>query len=353
MNEGLFGIAYGAVLKAFRQRVKSGQGASQQYSECVVLGTTDTTSPMSRSTGAGAPAADVCDLVLQVPYAIGRYGQAVTASGALSLQIPDGQITGGNRRGNGAVDLQTSRAAANYVASGAGAFIAGGANNTASGTYSVALGASSTASNTASVALGSSPSATGLGAIALGQSANASGTRTFAAGWSVSAAGSGSTALGQHSTDRGINNTFVFSGAQRAAVGDRQFLKRPQVAVTTNATTTTLTTDGGAEATTNTWVLPNNYTGIYNGWIVARNTANNDSNGWRFEGMVSRDASAATVALLGAATITAVGTADASMASVTLAVAVNTTNGSLIVQATGLAATTIAWAGFIDCIENG
>ena len=72
MNEGIFGIAYGAVLKAFRTRIKYGQGASKVNFETVVLGTTDTTTGMLRSPGGAAPALNYADLVLQVPYIAGR-----------------------------------------------------------------------------------------------------------------------------------------------------------------------------------------------------------------------------------------------------------------------------------------
>jgi hypothetical protein len=220
----------------------------------------------------------------------------------------------------------------------------------ASGNYAVALG-NATANSIHAVAIGETCIA-GQRAIAAGNNATASGSNSTAIGFGALANASESQAYGR-ATARGISNAIQWSTTARASAGDRQIRWLPHVAVTTNATTTTLTTDGGAEATSNTWVLPNNYSGIFSGWVLARNTTNNDSKGWRIEGMVSRDASAATIALLGAATITAVGTADASMASVTLAVTVNTTNGALIVQGTGIAATTIAWTGWLEAGENG
>jgi len=388
VNEGLFGIAYGAVLKAFRQRVKSGQGASQQYSECVVLGTTDTTSPMSRSTGAGAPAADVCDLVLQVPYAIGRYGQAVTASGALSLQIPDGKITGGNRRGNGAVDLQTSRTAATQVASGPFAVVLGvdntasggslvtrvaavsigSGNNNAGSNSSLAIGVGNTLSNNSPAAFGGSNTVScfeglaigfsnavsgGGGAVGIGRSNTSSGSASVAVGISCTANASVAFSCGANSTARGIVSSYQWAGGQRTAVGDRQFRRLPHCATTSNATATVLTTDGAAESTSNTWVIPANYSGILHGFVVARNTANNDTIGWEVKAMVTRDSTAASVAILGSASVAAVGTADAAMSSCSLAVGANTTNGSITLTATGIAATTIAWSGYIHCIENG
>ena len=123
--------------------------------------------------------------------------------------------------------------------------------------------------------------------------------------------------------------------------------------MTSNATATVLTSTGAAESTSNTWVIPANYSGILHGFVVARNTANNDTIGWEVKAMVTRDSTAASVAILGSASVAAVGTADAAMSSCSLAVGANTTNGSITLTATGIAATTIAWSGYIHCIENG
>lgn len=336
MNEGLFETSHGAPLEERRVRYKLGQGASQVIGEALVLRTTDFSAPTLRSVGAGAAQADVTDLVIQVPIAAGRGGQAVAAAGGLSLQVPDGGIAGGNRRGNGAVDLQTTRSAATNVASGANAFL---------------VGQQSTASGAASIALGFNLSSTGTRSLAAGDSCSSTATASMALGQNCVADGAGAVSLGVQANARGIIGTLNFAGSQRAAGGDRNLRRFPQAAVTTNATATTLTTNGAAEATTNTWVLPNNSTGVFTGYVVARNTTGNDSIAWRIEGMVSRDATAATVALIGTPTVTQIAS-DASMSTCVLAVNVNTTNGSLRLQFTGLAAATIAVNGWMDGSEN-
>ena len=61
-------------------------------------------------------------------------------TGALQAQATTSTATGGNARGANAVDWQTSRTAANLVASGGGAVIAGGLNNRANGFYSSVSG---------------------------------------------------------------------------------------------------------------------------------------------------------------------------------------------------------------------
>jgi len=68
---------------------------------------------------------------------------------------PDGNILGGNARGNNAVDLQTSRSAATQVASGSASVIGGGLNNQSDSNVSVICGGQSNrASATRSAVLG-------------------------------------------------------------------------------------------------------------------------------------------------------------------------------------------------------
>ena len=61
-------------------------------------------------------------------------------TGALLTSIPDNTGTGGNKRGQSAVDLQAKRFGASEVASGNFSVIAGGCRNTASGLYTLVGG---------------------------------------------------------------------------------------------------------------------------------------------------------------------------------------------------------------------
>lgn len=324
MNEGLFGQQYGAPLKVSRVRYKLGQGDSQVLGEAVVLGTTDVTGPSFTSVGSGAPTYNVVDLVLQMPWSNGRSGTAPVAAGALSLQVPDGTVYGGNRRGYHSVDLQTLRQFPTDVASGAFSFIAGGARNSASGAYSFVAGYSSVASGSYGVALG------------LGCVSDQYGT----------------VALGAYAHTNGVQRSMSYAGSQRAAAGDRNIRWIPQSVTTTNATPTVLTTDGGAAGATTTWTLPNNRAACFFGYITARNTSTGDMIAWEVKGAFKRGANAAATALVGTPTVTVIAN-DAAMAACALAVGVNTTTGSLQLTATGLAATTIAWHGFLNGPENG
>jgi len=60
-------------------------------------------------------------------------------TGAIVAQIPDGTITGGNARGDQAVDLQMNRSVSNQVASGEFSIIGGGAENRASARLAAVL----------------------------------------------------------------------------------------------------------------------------------------------------------------------------------------------------------------------
>ena len=61
-------------------------------------------------------------------------------NGAITAQVPDGMVAGGNARGQYAVDLQMYRTANTQVASGSNSTVAGGRANTASATYSTVAG---------------------------------------------------------------------------------------------------------------------------------------------------------------------------------------------------------------------
>ncbi|MFZ4542287.1 MAG: hypothetical protein ACOYNL_10950 [Rickettsiales bacterium] len=119
---------------------------------------------------------------------------------------PDGTSTGGNARGNYAVDLQLQRSAATQVAGGLNAVILAGLNNTASGSYSVAGGTTCIASNFACVAIGQYMSATGPAAVSVG-------------GFLGQAQGSYSTVIGGQSNISSGSNSGIFSSDNSTASG--------------------------------------------------------------------------------------------------------------------------------------
>ena len=121
-------------------------------------------------------------------------------NGAITAQVPDGTVTGGNARGQYAVDLQMLRNANTQVASGTYSTVTGGRGNTASGTYStVAGGWVNTASATSSTVAG------GYGNTASGQNSTVAGgeVNTASATNSTVAGGYVNKASGPYSTVTG------------------------------------------------------------------------------------------------------------------------------------------------------
>jgi hypothetical protein len=140
---------------------------------------------------------------------------------------PDGTATGGNKRGTGAIHLQTWNNEAGKVASGAYSVVAG-ALNTASNSYAVAMGFNCTASNQFGFsagqsnnvsaynggAIGEGNTVSGNWAFAFGRNNNMSGTECFAGGQTNTVAANFSAALGQ-------NNQTVSGATHSIATGEQ------------------------------------------------------------------------------------------------------------------------------------
>jgi hypothetical protein len=127
-------------------------------------------------------------------------------TGALTASIPNGSASGGNKRGNNAVDLQTARNSATQVASGIYSTISGGSQNTANLQYS-------------SVGGGSQNTAKGPYSRVSGGSANTAsgGSSNISGGANNSAAGSGSTVTGGFYNTASGDYSSVIGGIQNTA----------------------------------------------------------------------------------------------------------------------------------------
>ena len=162
-------------------------------------------------------------------------------NGAITAQVPDGTVTGGNARGQYAVDLQMLRVANTQVASGQYSTMAG-VSNTASGQYStVGGGVAHTASGPSSTVAGGyynkalaqySTVAGGYNSTASGYSSTVAGgfNNTASATSSTVAGGEGNTASAQYSTVAGgygntasAQNSTVAGGFNNTASGHHSF----------------------------------------------------------------------------------------------------------------------------------
>ena len=167
--------------------------------------------------GASETVAGVVELATTTEAATGTDTvRAVTPAGLALRKIGDGWAlgSGGNSRGDGAVDLQTVRSNPSQVASGLQAVIGGGKNNTASGpNATVGGGYNNIASfNYATVGGGQGNTATGGHAtVGGGYSNNATGGHaTVGGGYSNNATGSHATVGGGYiNTASGANSAIL------------------------------------------------------------------------------------------------------------------------------------------------
>lgn len=130
-------------------------------------------------------------------------------TGALTVDIADNLVSGGNKRGDNAVDLQRIRSNATQVASGYRSTILGGTNNTASGYLSLAMGNDSKALGSHTTAIGSGAIANGLYALSLGYNTKSTNFASIAIGHNTEASGYYSTAMGDGNVAQSYGETVL------------------------------------------------------------------------------------------------------------------------------------------------
>jgi hypothetical protein len=170
----------------------------------------------------------------------GLNGIVISTGGAITTAGVGNGTVAGNARGNGAVDLQTSRGAAAQAATGAYSVLAGGSGNTAAGLYvtvaggynnsannqstTISGGESNTVNNTyATVAGGISNTGSGYASVVSGGYGNTAsnlysavhgGQRNTAGGsYSAVPGGYGNLAQGNYSFAAGFASTATAAGA--------------------------------------------------------------------------------------------------------------------------------------------
>jgi hypothetical protein len=314
-------------------------------------------------------------------------------TGALMADIPDNTTTGGDKRGQYAVDWQHGpKANQNRVASSDYSTIIGGRDNRAYNTYAIAGGYQAFAGGNQSTAFqqgistnlncfahGQRATASGSGAVSFGGYSFvdniASGNSSFAAGASTAsgifsiATGQSNTASAQSASAVGGRNNLanaylssVSGGYCTAnAVEGRQVRGRALGTVqgetqksefflsirTTGNTATTVTVAGGAAGTSNQVILSNNSAFRFKGTIIGKQSGSTNVAAWDVDGIIVRGANAAATTLsLGNVTLV-----QNTPAWGTPTLAADTTNGGLQVQVTGAAATNIQWTAVIDTTE--
>lgn len=262
---------------------------------------------------------------------------------AAAASSPYGTAIGTNSGtlGSQAVTNTAAMALGGSYASGTDSFAAAVANNTSS--YG-AKGANS-------IAIGQSNNSTASGSSTLGGILNtASGSQSVAVGGNTNtASGTSSFATGYLGDTQNVELKAAFGNGFAGVSGSSQFgivnVKRS----TTNATPTVLNVWDSATPNANNMVLlQNNSAFAFSGTVVARQQASGgtQSAAWRVEGLIRREAGAATTTLV-ASTVTVI----SNVPGWNLALSADTAIGALAITATGAVGTNIRWVGNIQTSE--
>ncbi|WP_330115597.1 hypothetical protein SA496_14095 [Pseudomonas sp. JS3066] len=260
-------------------------------------------------------------------------------TGALLASVPNNAASGGNKRGDRAVDFQRSRFDATQVASGADSFIGGGAYNTSSALNTVVVGGyQNTASSNYSAVLG-------------GQQNTASGVHACVPGGHNSLAdGAGSMAAGIDASTRAIRGAAAYAAGMFSSRGDAQRAEYVLRRQTSNATPARLSADGSSTTAQFQITPPNNSAYAFSGLISARANSGSVTSMWEIKGAIKRDGSAGTAALVGTPTVTLLGQ-DGGAAAWAVALTADTTTGCLAITVTGAASTFINWVAEVRTAE--
>lgn len=279
-------------------------------------------------------------------------------NGPIVAHLSDSTSTGGNKRGNYAVDFQLLRNAATQVASGTCA-VALGQQNTSSGSNCFVAGFANTASGSAAFAAGSTNTASGDYAVALGgYGAAASGTSAIAAGSGNTASGNYSVVLGRESTASSHNSVALGYGAKSdvegsithsansyGGLGRTQTIITNMVEATSDATPKALGTGG----TTNYFVVQPDQTITFRMLVTGRRySGGTNVCSYEFVGCITNEAGTTT---MNAVSKTVIYESDAAF---DCDVTADNANDALIVTVTGLAGQNILWSAsiFAGAVKN-
>lgn len=256
----------------------------------------------------------------------------------------DGTGAQGNARGDGAVDLQRDRYAPEQVASGPYASIGGGIGNRNNSEVS-AIGGGET-----NTILGSGDWMTiagGFGNLISGSASGAAivGGQNNSIGGSASNAsiigGSTNNATATQTVVSGNNAHAFLPYMEARAVGQTGSGRQQRIQLVWSRSTTNATPTELMIAAVNRAVMQNYSTWLFEIWVVGHNTTTQgEGAGYKFTGLINRQATAASTALIGS--VTKVEVAE-SVAAWDANVDADTTNGSLRIMVTGEAGETIIW----------
>lgn len=277
-------------------------------------------------------------------------------TGAIVASVPNGAASGGNSRGQHAVDLQTSRTAANQVSSANYSTIGGGQDNQASGQWSTIGGGYSnygysngfTISGGYDITNGGTYSTVGGGVsnnLNSGYGATLSGgdTNYVNGDWSTLGGGylnqtnaTASSILGGRQANAYLYGCRAHSAGQFAALADAQYMELFMRRAITGTTIAELFLDGSSARA----ILPST-NAIWNARVQLVAVVQSVGNGtctlgdtYISEHMVGIKRIGTTTSLVGTAQATATAQADTNMSSAVTTISADNTNEALKVEFT-------------------
>lgn len=292
-------------------------------------------------------------------------GQNNTASGPLAT------VGGGTTNISSNYRTTVSGGISN-TASGIHATVGGGYLNVSSGEASFTVGQGNTAGGSRSVALGQSNTSNGYGSVTIGTSNSTAYDYNIAVGHSntltsgpsgnnsnVYAFGIGNTvnasnavAIGAYGLTNGVKSRQTFSGGRISTNGDAQkstFFYRGR---TTDATLTTLATDGNNSINAgNCMQLANNSAIRFKGTIIGKQSGSTNTVAWDVDGLIVKGSSAASTSLV-VGNVNLVSNIP-SWGTPVLSAYIDAFNGigALRIQIQGATSTNIQWTAIIDTTE--
>ena len=296
-----------------------------------------------------------------------------TCSKAVQGTLSAGALAG-NARGANATDFQFVRESVSRVASGAGSFIAGGEHNQVSGANSMAAAGShnevsgqfclvsgehneitgnhSSAFGDLHVVSGNKSTAYGSSHIISAETAYAEGDGNIVSGVGGHAEGTLNECAGDYSHAEGCNaKTYNDYQHAKASVGfsNPSELGEAQYTNIIARKETEDNTPSKLFVGEEDYVyLAANKMNTFRVLVVAASDDNTEGAGYEFKGLIKKDATSASTALIGSVTKTVIAE---SVSAWDAAVTADTTNGALDITVTGEAEKVIRWVAFAEMVE--
>ncbi|MCX6241902.1 MAG: hypothetical protein NTX43_08870 [Bacteroidetes bacterium] len=296
-----------------------------------------------------------------------------TCSKAVQGTLSAGALAG-NARGANATDFQFVRESVSRVASGAGSFIAGGEHNQVSGANSMAAAGShnevsgqfclvsgehneitgnhSSAFGDLHVVSGNKSTAYGSSHVISAETAYAEGDGNIVSGVSAHAEGSLNECAGDYSHAEGCNaKTYNDYQHAKASVGfsnpgelgEAQYTNIIARKETEDDTPSVLLV--GEEGHVS---LANNKMNAFRVMVVAASDDNSQGAAYEFKGLIKKDTTAASAAIIGSVTKTVIAE---SVSAWDAAITADTANGAIAITVTGEAEKVVRWVAFVEMVE--